>query len=1232
MTEFLLHLCWLSLTMSFLILLVCLWSKGFGKHFSAKSRYIIWTVVIFTLCIGALLFRIPAFLTLKISVSIPLPTENISDTAALTASSYTPLPSVTVPASGEVAAEPYIPEPLPAEYTDTLQSEDDRTERVLSAPVVSEHASMRMNMTAVVFSIWALGAVLYLTVNIAAYIRSTHRYARGKAACSAETVELLCAMCRKYEIRHIPRIYVCDAVGSPVLYGYTKPTVLLPDISLSSNALVGILAHELTHYRRGDIRIKLVCLIAESLYWFHPLVHIAAARCNAEMELSCDEEVLSGMDAAVRRTYGSVMLDIVAHCSRRSSLLTTQFNPHVNAVRERLLNILDTTKKKRGASFILAALILCLLTGAVIGCTVRYEDPGERKETVVSVGEGITVIDAHSFAKDDIAGITELHIGRDVETIDFAYLNTLPSLQKVTVDTQNENYTSVTCNTGACAILSSGTDEMLYIPSDDDHLLDLLQPELSVYAPEGRALTLYACRSAMTVYRTQEEHGDAWFLKDIEYNGIRKTLSFDRQITGNCGVTVFDTKEGLVVSHSYNAWSSTMLFTSDRVVEYNPASEENAAFGIPTTVDGMIFYPGEAGVLCYRRIAQNMMAMQTVDWFFALLSADQFWMEEGTVAVDGALLRFHPEKTYTVTDYFMQRGTTLAVFFAELQAAGHVSEYKTPGDMFEANIAKTVVTTPLLRATEIAGLPWDPGIAWQSFRPTMSPTYYFYDRALTYYSTYTYHGTHYRMYTLLLPDGYESGEIFHIGGTGGSASMYIYVQTERDCLRYYLHCNHGTDEVVSVDVLTKEETAQLKRQTAAETTGGSPTAYRNLSDFLTEEQIAVYETARELYGLLIANPAGVEGLHCDGSFHASEGSYTIGDFFYVAARGKYQSYPAFRELCLTAFTETYYDELNRTGTDSAAFMEIDGSLYYRDTVRGGSVTESPDTYELISRTDTEICFHVIGYYRDRDRSDPICSVNTAAFPITMVRTEDGWRFSRFADTAHIDQGVYNGENEAAAYIFEVPLTNGAKAALYLSGNDPSWNTEVHTVQFDGTGVPNTVVLHRFANGTGIGIYHAYVLDGTTGALIPVTPVDEVIENSVEVSSTDDAWILTISGKDYPIDKAQFADYPADMICDIPRFDFIQHFDVTDGQLVCRVGIFCAGNGTGFAKECLSIRYCYDAGRIIPSEIRVEYRMACRNVVLKCPLSNRQGALRLVIPVRLRIFCQASVSMFNVTQR
>ncbi len=408
MTEFLLHLGWLTLSISSVILLILLFNRIFGGKFSARSRYIVWTVVVLSLCIGAGLYRLPALFTVEVAVpslleeasAVPLNPPATTDTKPpVTNAPSTMIPTnpITPHTNHTTASDANDAPPLDA----TLPNEPQE-DIVPAVPGISPKESFAVDIPTLIFGIWAFGAILYFSFNMAVYSRSTHRYARSKKICDAETGGLFRSLCRRYKIKRIPRLYVCAAVGSPVLYGYTKPTILLPDIKLSPNSLVGVLTHEVTHYRRGDIWVKLLCLLAESLYWFHPLVHVATARCNAEMELSCDEAVLAGMDEDVRRSYGNVMLEIVKHCARKRSTLTTQYSPHKNAVKERILNILDMTKKKYGWVMIAVTLVLCVVAGTIIGCDVKNEDSNKTENgEIEKIIDSITYVNFSSDNADD---------------------------------------------------------------------------------------------------------------------------------------------------------------------------------------------------------------------------------------------------------------------------------------------------------------------------------------------------------------------------------------------------------------------------------------------------------------------------------------------------------------------------------------------------------------------------------------------------------------------------------------------------------------------------------------------------------------------------------------------------------------------------------------------------------------------------------------------------------------
>ena len=340
---------------------------------------------------------------------------------------------------------------------------------------------------------------------------------------------------------------------------------------------------------------------------------------------------------------------------------------------------------------VLLCISLCVGTGTGIGCAVK-KDNNIIKESVYTIKDGVTAVDSLVFENVDTTVITELVISKDVEYIDFAYLNTFANLKQVTVAEENVNFRSFIGSTNASILTSLKTCDMLYIPSDDHGLQLWNESEVAACYPSSEEIRIYSCGGILNVYYDYYDNDlDElyWMLKSIEYNGITKTLNKERQITGNCSFDVFRINSGFVASHSYYSWSNAFIFKDETFIEYNPPKENAWAYGINTEGDSVFFYPDENGDLLYQRTTANMVAMQTYDWFLSLSSADQFWKEEGSVTISEDELIFIPSKTYTVADYLTQRGTTVEEEFERLTNMGVITEYETLEELFAENRSKT---------------------------------------------------------------------------------------------------------------------------------------------------------------------------------------------------------------------------------------------------------------------------------------------------------------------------------------------------------------------------------------------------------------------------------------------------------------------------------------------------------------------------------------------------------------
>jgi beta-lactamase regulating signal transducer with metallopeptidase domain len=101
--------------------------------------------------------------------------------------------------------------------------------------------------------------------------------------------------CARAGVSRPIRLYSSAAVTTPLTWGTRAAVIALPDhmIDCAAEHRVMVLRHELAHVARNDALTHLVAALTCALYWFHPLVWIAARHQRRTCEHACDAQVLS---------------------------------------------------------------------------------------------------------------------------------------------------------------------------------------------------------------------------------------------------------------------------------------------------------------------------------------------------------------------------------------------------------------------------------------------------------------------------------------------------------------------------------------------------------------------------------------------------------------------------------------------------------------------------------------------------------------------------------------------------------------------------------------------------------------------------------------------------------------------------------------------------------------------------------------------------------------------------
>ncbi len=156
-------------------------------------------------------------------------------------------------------------------------------------------------------------------------------------------------------------LYLSEKIVSPAVYGIVKPKIILP-ASYKSRDIEFIVLHEKTHIRSFDNLWRIIAFVIVAVHWFNPLCWLFLKKFIADLELSCDERVLTkiGLDRA--KDYASSLLE----SRQEATVFASAFGGA--KIRTRIENILSFKKLTGFSLAVLIALIgtifYALLTNA----------------------------------------------------------------------------------------------------------------------------------------------------------------------------------------------------------------------------------------------------------------------------------------------------------------------------------------------------------------------------------------------------------------------------------------------------------------------------------------------------------------------------------------------------------------------------------------------------------------------------------------------------------------------------------------------------------------------------------------------------------------------------------------------------------------------------------------------------------------------------------------------------
>ena len=379
------------LTSSVLILAILILRRAFRDRISRRVQYALWALVLVRLLVPV---SLPGADFSVLSAAEPV---GQAVTERLEQREIYRMPLDSSP----MEAAPQVTSPAPQIEGGGSPSGEAATpssgEEAFSYPVIRERVVTAADLLTV---LWLIGiaamAVWFLVTNL----RFWQKLRRTRAPYAVENC--------KYPV------YLVEAgLPSPCLFGPVRPAIYLTPAAVETpERLRHVLAHETAHARHLDPLWSLLRSVCLAVYWFDPLVWIAAAVSKADGELACDEAAIQALGEGERIPYGKTLLSLIpVRTGPGSPLLSaTTMTADKRQLKDRITRIAQGQQTRAAALF----LALALAAGV---CAVTFT--GAAADVEISGGE------VRPLTGDELAYFNEEFFNGDAFNIHNQFLNSL---------------------------------------------------------------------------------------------------------------------------------------------------------------------------------------------------------------------------------------------------------------------------------------------------------------------------------------------------------------------------------------------------------------------------------------------------------------------------------------------------------------------------------------------------------------------------------------------------------------------------------------------------------------------------------------------------------------------------------------------------------------------------------------------------------------------------------------
>jgi len=292
------------------------------RRAAAATRHLIWALALGGILVLPIAERIgPSWPVLPVALRAAAPPTQTP----------VPAPVTVAPRKGAVAP----------------QSSTEPTVNTAARENVARATPFAWSLGEILLAVWLAGVVLILATFVVARIQVARLARRAVPVTAPEWLGLRDVLAAQLDLdRHVTLLALAGQ-AMPMTWGTWRPVILLPaDADQWSEARRhDVLLHELAHVERRDCLTHLIAVFATAVYWFHPLVWVAARGLRVERERACDDRVIAG--GARPSEYAEHLLEIAhAFAARPVTAFASLAMARPSHLATRLLDVLDAHRRR----------------------------------------------------------------------------------------------------------------------------------------------------------------------------------------------------------------------------------------------------------------------------------------------------------------------------------------------------------------------------------------------------------------------------------------------------------------------------------------------------------------------------------------------------------------------------------------------------------------------------------------------------------------------------------------------------------------------------------------------------------------------------------------------------------------------------------------------------------------------------------------------------------------------